>query len=100
MKDGAVIINIARGEIIDEKALIDALDENKLRGVVLDVYTGEFDHAPSTRLWNNDRVLITPHISAASDINSHRGNELFIKNLRRYLEGKKLENIIDWELGY
>ena len=43
MKDGAVIINIARGEIIDEKALIDALDENKLRGVVLDVYTGEFD---------------------------------------------------------
>jgi phosphoglycerate dehydrogenase-like enzyme len=100
MKDGAGIINIARGEIIDEKALIDALDENKLRGVVLDVYTGEFDRAPSTRLWNDNRVLITPHISAASDINSHRGNELFIKNLKRYLEGKKLENIIDWKLGY
>ena len=100
MKQGAVLINIARGEIIDETALIEALDEKKLRGVVLDVYRGEFDHAPDFRLWNDSRVLITPHISAASDINSHKGNELFIRNLNRYLRGEELENIINWKLGY
>ena len=100
MKPGAVVINIARGEIIDETALIEALDEKKLRGVVLDVYRGEFDHAPNFRLWNDSRVLITPHISAASDINSHKGNELFLKNLNRYLRKEELENIIDWKLGY
>jgi glyoxylate/hydroxypyruvate reductase A len=100
MKDGAVIINIARGEIIDETALLEALDNNKLRGAVLDVYTGEFEHAPDSRLWKDPRVLITPHISAASDINSHKGNDLFLKNLKRYVQGKKLENVIDWKLGY
>ena len=100
MKPDAVVINIARGEIIDETALIEALDEKKLRGVVLDVYRGEFDHAPNFRLWNDSRVLITPHISAASDINSHKGNELFLKNLNRYLRKEELENIIDWKLGY
>jgi len=100
MKQGAVLINIARGEIIDETALIEALEENKLRGVVLDVYRGEFNHAPDFRLWNDSRVLITPHISAASDINSHKGNELFLRNLNRYLRGEELENIINWKLGY
>ena len=100
MKQGAVVINIARGEIIDETALIEALDEKKLRGVVLDVYRGEFDHAPDFRLWNDSRVLLTPHISAASDVNSHKGNELFLRNLNRYLGGEELENIIDWKLGY
>jgi phosphoglycerate dehydrogenase-like enzyme len=100
MKQDAVVINIARGEIIDETALLEALDEKKLRGVVLDVYRGEFEHTPNTRLWNDSRVLITPHISAASDVNSHKGNELFLRNLNRYLGGEQLENIIDWKLGY
>jgi phosphoglycerate dehydrogenase-like enzyme len=100
MKRDTVIINIARGEIIDEEALVRALNENKLRGVVLDVYRGEFEQMPDPRLWNDNRVLITPHISAGSDINSHKGNDLFIKNLKKYVKGVQLENIINWELGY
>ena len=61
---------------------------------------GEFEIPPDSRLWNDYRVLITPHISAASDINTHRGNELFLKNLKRYVASEPLENIIDWDKGY
>jgi glyoxylate/hydroxypyruvate reductase A len=100
MKDGAVLLNIARGEIIDEEALIRALAAGKLRGAVLDVYVGEFDHPPDARLWDDPRVLITPHISAAADINTHMGNALFVENLKRYVAGEALENVIDWERGY
>jgi glyoxylate/hydroxypyruvate reductase len=100
MKDGAVVLNIARGEIIDEEALIRALATNKLRGAVLDVYVGEFDRPPAPRLWDDNRVLITPHISAAADINSHKGNALFVENLKRYVAGETLDNVIDWERGY
>jgi phosphoglycerate dehydrogenase-like enzyme len=100
MKDGAVVLNIARGEIIDEEALIRALADNKLRGAVLDVYVGEFDRPPDARLWDDNRVLITPHISAAADINSHKGNALFVENLKRYVAGEVLENVIDWDRGY
>ena len=100
MKDGAVLVNIARGEIVDEEALVAALASGKLRGAALDVYTGEFDHAPDPRLWNDPRVLITPHISAAADVSSHRGADLFVANLRRYLASEPLENVIDWARGY
>ena len=100
MKDGAALVNIARGEIVDEEALIAALAAGKIRGAALDVYTGEFDHAPDPRLWGDPRVLLTPHISAAADVSSHRGAELFVENLRRYRAGEPLENVIDWTRGY
>lgn len=100
IKDNSVIVNIARGEIIDEDALVRALAKNKIKGAALDVYVGEFERPPDNRLWDDDRVLITPHISAASDINTHRGNELFLKNLKRYMANETLENIIDWNRGY
>ena len=100
MKDGAVLVNVARGEIVDEEALVAALAAGKLRGAALDVYVGEFDHAPDSRLWNDERVLLTPHISAAADVSSHRGGALFVENLRRYVAGEPLENVIDWSRGY
>ena len=100
MKDGAVLVNIARGEIVDEEALVAALATGTLRGAALDVYVGEFDHAPDPRLWSDPRVLLTPHISAASDVSSHRGAELFVENLRRYVAGEPLANVIDWQRGY
>ena len=100
MKDGAVLVNIARGEIVDEEALVAALAAGKLRGAALDVHVGEFDHGPDPRLWGDPRVLLTPHISAASDVSSHRGAGLFVENLRRYLAGEPLENVIDWKRGY
>ena len=100
MKEGAVLVNIARGEIVDEEALAGALASGKLRGAALDVYVGEFDHAPDARLWNDPRVLLTPHVSAASDVTSHRGAELFVENLRRFVAGEPLANVIDWVRGY
>jgi phosphoglycerate dehydrogenase-like enzyme len=100
MKSGTVLVNIARGEIIDEDALLQALAEGRLRGVALDVYVGEFERPPDARLWDDERVVITPHVSAGTDVSEHRGVKLFCENLTRYLEGLPLENVIDWERGY
>jgi phosphoglycerate dehydrogenase-like enzyme len=100
MKPGSVLVNVARGEIVDEDALADALERGHLRGAALDVYVGEFEHAPPQRLWSDPRVLITPHISGASDDERHRAIDLFCENLRAYCEGRPLRNVIDWERGY
>jgi phosphoglycerate dehydrogenase-like enzyme len=100
MKPGTVLVNIARGEIVDEEALCIALAEGKLRGVALDVSDGEFERLPDARLWDDERVVITPHVSAATDFSEHGGVKLFCENLSRYLEGQPLENIIDWQRGY
>jgi len=100
MRPGTVLVNVARGEIIDEAALIDALDSGKLRGVGLDVYEGEFEHAPDARLWQDERVLITPHVSGGTDVAQHRVVEVFSDNLRAYLDGRPLVNVIDWRRGY
>lgn len=100
MKRGAVLVNVARGEIVDEDALADALKRNHLRGAALDVYVGEFEHIPPERLWSDPRVLITPHTSAAADDFRHGGIELFCENLRAYIDGRPLKNVIDWARGY
>jgi glyoxylate/hydroxypyruvate reductase len=100
MKPGTVLVNTSRGEIVDEEALRDALAEGKLRGVALDVYDGEFERPPDLRLWNDERVVITPHVSAVTDVSEHQGVKLFCDNLAHYLEGQPLENVIDWQRGY
>jgi phosphoglycerate dehydrogenase-like enzyme len=100
MKPGSVLVNVARGEIVDEAALADALHRNHLRGVVLDVYDGEFEHLPMAELWSDPRVLITPHVSGASDQDRHGAIELFCENLHAYLDGRPLQNVIDWQRGY
>ncbi len=100
MKPGSVLVNVARGEIIDEDALADALQRDHLRGVALDVYVGEFEQPPMERLWSDPRVLITPHISGGSDQDRHGAIDLFCDNLRAYIDGRPLRNVIDWERGY
>jgi phosphoglycerate dehydrogenase-like enzyme len=100
MKAGSVLVNVARGEIIDEAALVEALQGDRLRGVVLDVYVGEFEHTPMQRLWSDPRVMITPHISNVSDRDRHGAIEVFCENLRAYLDGRPLRNLIDWQRGY
>jgi len=100
MKPGAVLVNVARGEIVDEEALADALQRGHLRGAALDVYVGEFERTPAPKLWSDPRVLITPHISAASDQDRHGATDLFCDNLRAYLRGGPLRNVIDWRRGY
>jgi phosphoglycerate dehydrogenase-like enzyme len=100
MKPGAALVNVARGEIVDEDALAEALKQDRLRGVVLYVYIGEFERPPMESLWSDPRVLITPHISGASDQDRHGAIELFRDNLRAWIAGDPLRNVIDWTLGY
>ena len=100
LKQGAVLVNVARGEIVDEDALAGALARNQLRGAMLDVYVGEFERPPPARLWSDPRVLITPHTSGATDVAHHGGVELFCENLRCYLDGRPLRNVVDWQRGY
>jgi glyoxylate/hydroxypyruvate reductase A len=100
MKPGSVLVNVARGEIVDEEALADALARDHLRGAALDVYVGEFERAPMARLWSDPRVLITPHVSSNSDDDRHGGVDVFCENLRAYLDGQPLRNVIDWQRGY
>jgi phosphoglycerate dehydrogenase-like enzyme len=100
MKPGSILVNVARGEIIDEAALCNALEQGHLRGVALDVYVGEFERKPDPRLWQDPRVLITPHVSGGSDASRHGGIDIFCDNLRAYLDGRPLRNVIDWQRGY
>jgi len=100
MKAGSVLVNVARGEIVDEDALADALQRDHLRGAALDVYVGEFERKPAARLWRDPRVLITPHVSGGSDESRHGGIDIFCGNLRAYLDGRELQNVIDWQRGY
>ena len=100
MKPGSVLVNVARGEIVDEEALADALERGHLRGAALDVYVGEFEHPPPARLWSNPHVLITPHTSSISDSDRHGAIDLFCDNLRAYLAGQPMRNVIDWDQGY
>lgn len=99
MKPTAYIVNIARGEIIDEEALVRALKENRIAGAGLDVFAHE--PLPSeSELWDLDNVLIAPHISSATHHYDERAVELFSENLRRYLRGEDLLNLVNNEIGY
>ena len=99
MKSTAYIINIGRGGIIDEEALIQALDEKQIAGAGLDVTATE--PLPSnSRLWDFENVIITPHVSGAMEDYIERATDVFCKNLERYLNGKRLLNVIDKTRGY
>jgi len=99
MKPTAYLINIARGNIIDEEALIRALDEHWIAGAGLDVFATEPLPADS-RLWEFPNVIFSPHIAGGMEDYIIRATELFCENLRRYLNGKNLLNVIDKKKGY
>ena len=102
MKQGAVLINVARGEEVDEDALVDAVTTRRIRGAVLDVYAGELSgRPPRPELVELPQVLLTPHISARGDTNlAGPLRRLFADNLRRYLDGQPLLNLVDRARGY
>jgi D-2-hydroxyacid dehydrogenase (NADP+) len=99
MKSTAYIINIARGGIIDEAALVKALEEKRIAGAGLDVTEREPLPAES-RLWDFPNVILSPHVSGGMEDYMGQATELFCENLRRYLDGKKLRNVIDKKRGY
>lgn len=99
MKPGAVLVNVARGALVDEGALIDALREGRLRGAALDVFVTE--PLPSNHpLWDMDGVLITPHVSGYSREFWRRETSLIEDNVDRFLGGRPLRNVVDKEAGY
>ena len=99
MKPGAFLINIARGQVVDEPALIAALQSGHLGGAALDVFAEE--PLPSASpLWEMPNVLVSPHSASTSDRENERLTDLFCANLRRYLAGEPLENVLDTERLY
>jgi phosphoglycerate dehydrogenase-like enzyme len=101
MKPSAVLINVARGEEIDEDALVAAITSGQLRGAVLDVYDGEFTGPPRPELVELPQILLTPHISGLGDRSmAEPVKRLFAENLRRLLDGRELVNLVERERGY
>jgi phosphoglycerate dehydrogenase-like enzyme len=99
MKPSAYLINIARGGIVDEEALVHALEERWIAGAGLDVFSTEpLPH--NSRLWELPNVIISPHISGGMENYAVRATELFAENLERYFAGKRLLNVVDKKRGY
>jgi phosphoglycerate dehydrogenase-like enzyme len=99
LKRGAVLINVARGAIVDEPALIDALRTGHLRGAALDVFAREPLPAESP-LWEMPNVLICPHSASTATTENGKIVGLFCENLRRYLAGEPLRNVLNKDLLY
>lgn len=97
MKRTAVLVNVARGGLVDEDALVRALREGDLRGAMLDV-TREEPLPPENPLWTTPNLLITPHISGNAPESWGRGIEFFCRNLRLYLDGspERMGNLVDY----
>jgi glyoxylate/hydroxypyruvate reductase len=99
LPDGAYVINIARGAVVDEPALIDALRSGRLSGAALDVFVTE-PLPTDSPLWDMPNVLISPHSASTSDRENARLTDLFCDNLRRYLAGAPLRNVLDTQRMY
>jgi phosphoglycerate dehydrogenase-like enzyme len=89
-----IFVNVGRGGVVDEPALIDALRDRRITGAVLDVFATEPLPADSP-LWTLPNVLVTPHAAALSARENERITELFSDNLRRYLDGRPLRNVVE-----
>lgn len=95
LRPHAYLINVARGPIVVEQALIDALRRGRIAGAALDVFDEE-PLPPESPLWSLPNVIVTPHNSAASPRTFARGAQTFIDNLRRYAVGDPLLNVVDF----
>jgi len=93
MRPGCIVVNVGRGAVVDEEALVAALRERRIAGAVLDVFAHE-PLPPSSPLWDLPNVLISPHSSALSPHEDERIVELFRDNLRRHLAGEPLRNAV------
>ncbi|MFM5893742.1 MAG: NAD(P)-dependent oxidoreductase, partial [Novosphingobium sp.] len=100
MRSDAVIVNVARGSVIDQDALVDALAAGRIGGALLDVTTPEpltEDHP----LWTLDNAQVTMHLSGnAQTLMFQRSAERFLTNLDRYRRGEPLEPMVDYAAGY
>ncbi len=99
MKKSSILVNVGRGEVVDEEALVIALKKGKIRGACLDVF--ETEPLPkSSPLWGMENVVITAHYAGNSGSNDARTVDLFCGNLKAFLEGKAMKNIVNIQRGY
>ena len=99
LKPSAIVVNVARGQVVEEAALLDALRSGRLHGAALDV----FEEEPLPResaLWDLPNVLVSPHSASTVAVENERIVELFSENIRQYLAGRPLLNVLDKELLY
>ena len=101
MKEGAVLLNVVRGFIVDTEALCDALERGQLSGAGVDVTDPE-PLPPTHRLWNIPTAVVTPHISGFYHLREthERIVGIFLENLRRFQAGEPLRNLVDFATGY
>ena len=99
MRPGSVFCNVARGALVDEDALVDALESGHLGAAIIDVAKQE-PLPPESRLWDAPRLYLSPHSSASLDRYLDSIFDLFTDNLRRYVNGEPLRNVVDLTAGY
>jgi phosphoglycerate dehydrogenase-like enzyme len=99
MKPTAYLVNVSRGGIVNEPALIKALQEGWIAGAGLDVFEME-PLPPDSPLYDLDNVILSPHVAGFSPHYDERASDLFAENLRRYLAGEELLNLVDKKAGY
>ena len=99
MTPQSALINIARGGVVDETALIEALGRRQIAGAILDVFDREPPPANSA-FWDLDNVILTPHMAGEPADYVRRMTEIFAENYRRWRSGQPLMNAIDLQLGY
>ena len=99
MKSGSVFVNVARGKIVDESALIETLISGPMSYAALDVFAEE-PLPENSPLFDLPNLFMTPHVSGNYPDYSRVANDLFLANLRRYLNGEALENVVDKQKGY
>ena len=91
LSDDAVLVNIARGEVVDQAALVDALESDELGGAALDVFEEE-PLPEASPLWDRDDVLVTPHMAGSTPHYWERCADVFVRNYDRFRDGEALEN--------
>jgi phosphoglycerate dehydrogenase-like enzyme len=95
----AVVVNVSRGSLLDEQALLELLEKRRLRGAALDVF-GTEPLPAGHPFWSHPRVLVSPHVSAVSGRFWDRETALIVDNIKSYLAGAPLTNLVDLEAGY
>ena len=99
MPDASYVVNVSRGRVIDETALVTALQSGQLAGAGLDVTYTE-PCPPESPLWEQQNVILTSHSAGSSQHIRRRAMQLFIDNLHRYVKGEPLVNVVDKQKGY
>lgn len=99
LPQSAFVVNIGRGGTLDDEALLQKVSAGQLAGAALDVFEQEPLH-PSHGIWNEPRIMVSPHVGRSLEGPVYKWQRLFEENLARYVRGERLVNVVDYEKGY